>query len=129
MRRPARPPSPSVFESLLRELAQRDDADIRMAAPGQRQLRLTERRGVVTAVELRGPGGAVELTLSLAPEGVRARLHATTLEIDAVDELALRCDRFTLQAERGVRIEAPRGAIALDAGDDVIVTGERILLN
>ncbi|MBX7078375.1 MAG: hypothetical protein K1X88_04240 [Nannocystaceae bacterium] len=129
MRRRVRPPCPSVLESLLRELPPRDEARTRVAVPGQRALVLAERRGVVTALELRGPDGAVELTLEFAPEGLRARLHAATLELDAVGELALRCDRFALQAERGARIEAPRGAIELDAGDDVVVTGERILLN
>ena len=103
--------------------------------------------------------GSVRLEVLLTPSGAVLRLAGPEVAIEAEGGLALRCARFEVQAEaislgasgevslaagrgldlraghdaafsaQAVKVEARRGDLALAANDDVVLNGERVLLN
>jgi hypothetical protein len=148
-RAPARRRAPAKTPGTAgRSLALRDGGTVNLVQePGGERLR----------VEL--GGGEVQLEILLTPAGIVLRVPGARVAIEAEGELALRCTRFEVQAEtialgasgdvavkaghglelraghdaafsaQAVKVEARRGELALLAGDDVVLNGERVLLN
>jgi hypothetical protein len=131
-----------------RALALRDGGSVRLSdAPGGEAL------SVVSA------GGDVRLEVLLTPAGAVLRLAGPRVAIETDGELALRCGSFRVEAgsvalgatgdlalaagrglelraghdaglsAQAVTIEGRRGEIALQANDDLVLNGERVLLN
>jgi len=65
----------------------------------------------------------------LTADGPRLRIEGAALELVAARSVAVRCETFTVEAELEAAITVRRGDVRIDAGDDVVVTGERVLLN
>jgi len=95
-------------------------------------------------IVIRSSTGEMELAIDFGPDGPRLRLRAIDIELAAAKRLALQCESFELQVAesanlnvsgalqmRGgdIYLDAPRGELSLKANDDLIVRGERILLN
>lgn len=80
-------------------------------------------------VRIRDPQGAVELEIRITPRGPQLRIEGASLELVAARSIDLRCETLSIEAELGASITARRGDVRIDAGDDVVVTGERVLLN
>lgn len=114
---------------LLDEAAARPTSPTLALALGRRVVIEGSARGSADTVEIRGPGGEIELAITITPEGPRLRVRAATLELDATEAIRMRCEVFELAAARAVAITAARGDITLDAGDDVVIVGERVRLN
>ena len=75
----------------------------------------------VSRVTLKGPAGAVLLTIETGPDGATLCLPGRDATVRAEGTL-------TLEGE-AVRVRASRTDITMEANDDVVVRGERIRLN
>jgi hypothetical protein len=71
-------------------------------------------------LEVRSPSGEVEVKITLTAAGPVVRLRSARLELEAAEDVAVRCRRFEVQASDEVRLRA--------AGD-VHVNGEVVRLN
>ncbi len=78
---------------------------------------------------LRGRDGALEVTISIDARGTSVQVVGASLDLVATRDIEVRCASLRVQAELGVALSASRGDISLDAGDDVVIVGERVLLN
>lgn len=135
-RKPNAPPPPlsPILAELLDEFEARHDAN---PTTTTRTTTLAHGRTATwigedprpDVIEIRGPEGALELSIAIDDRGPRLQLRGVALEIVSAGAVAVRCDSFRVEATRGVSIAAPRGGIELDAADEVVVVGERILLN
>ncbi len=105
------------------------DAQPNLAVAHGRVVQLHGAEGEQSILQVRAPNGEIEITLEFTPAGTRVRLRASDLELEATSAIRVRCETFDVEAERGARIAAPKGAISLLANDDVDVKGERVLLN
>lgn len=122
-------PTDLVGEMLDDAGGRRASAPSLLLAHGRRVSTVTEGKAPASALEIRGPAGDVELRLDLTPQGPRLRVCGIRLELTATEAITMRCGVFELEAERGATIAAPRGDVTLDAGDDVVIVGERVRLN
>lgn len=105
-----------------------------------------------SALDVHAPDGRLCVRLVLAADGPRIEISGASLAVHAEREIALSCQRFTVDAAEGlalrsgadleVRAEgalrsegfsqaivARRGDVDIQANDDVAVDGERIRLN
>ena len=114
---------------LLDQAAARPTSPTLALAHGRRVVVEGSARAPADTVEIRGPGGEIELAITITPEGPRLRVRAATLELDATEAIRMRCEVFELAAARAVAITAARGDVTIDAGDDVVIVGERVRLN
>lgn len=87
-------------------------------------------------VTVRGDGGFVELELVADGAGLRARVRAVALDLEAAGTLTARCENFRVEAREAVSIrgatvavEAARGDATVTANDRVRLDGEQVLLN
>lgn len=86
----------------------------------------------------------LELEIVVGSAGPTVRIRAQSVELDAVGDVALRCDAFQVEARQGinlraggaatldahaVKIGARVGAAVIQANDDVQLLGEQVLLN
>lgn len=148
-RTPARTPAPAVGKAHRgRALALRDGGSVRLS-----------RKPDGEALKVVAPDGEVRLEVLLTPSGAVLRVAGPHVAIEAGGGLTLRCGRFEVEAEaialgasgdvtvragrglglraghdaevsaQAVQVEGRRGEIALKANDDVVVNGERVLLN
>jgi hypothetical protein len=96
-----------------------------MAAPTTLDLRhgrtlVLEPAGEDDLVEVRAESGTVEVRLRLTEDGPVLELESVKLSLRAARSLDLSAEEITLSGSADVRI---------DAGGDVVVTGETIRLN
>ena len=129
-RRPRRPAIPdpkhsATLDELLDELETRPSRPASLAAAHGRSIDTDDRE----CLRIRDRDGTIELEIRITAEGPRLSMRGAAIELSATRSVDVRCERFTVAAELGVSLAAERGDVRLDAGDDVIVTGERILLN
>ncbi len=87
-------------------------------------------------VTVRGGGGMIELELVADASGVRARVRAVSLELDAAESITARCKSLRVEAREEVSLtgdtvalEARRGDATVKANDRVRLDGEQVLLN
>ncbi|MBX9652456.1 hypothetical protein K2Y11_02435 [bacterium] len=71
------------------------------------------------SIEVRGPNGAPEVTITFTADGPCIRLGAARLEIDTPGDVSLNCDKFSVNAMSGVSLQTP---------ERVEVRGEEVLL-
>lgn len=102
--------------------------------PSGRELRVTSTpRG--EEIEVRSPGGEMELRVALTPEGPVLLLRGVRLEIDSSDAVALRCKDLDIRATGGIRLEAQtialgsRGETHLKAMGQARIDAEVLHLN
>lgn len=114
---------------MLEHAGERPSSPSLRLAHGRCASTVTEGKAPAGAIEIRGPGGEVELRVDITPQGPCLRVRGIRLELEATEAITLRCDVFELEAERGATITAARGDVTLDAGDDVVIVGERVRLN
>lgn len=131
MKRHTRPPPAqpgnhaSPIDELLDEIAASEVAPPGPALAHGRSLEVEGRE----FVRICDRDGAVELEVRVTVDGPRLVVRGAAIELVATRSLDVRCERFSVTAELGVSLTAERGDVRLDAGDDVVVTGERVLLN
>lgn len=87
-------------------------------------------------VTVRGDGGFVSLEIVADAAGLRARVRAVALELEAAETLTARCENFRVEARQAVSLrgatvalEAARGDATVTANDRVRLNGEQVLLN
>lgn len=86
----------------------------------------------------------LELEIVVTSAGPTVRVRAQALELEAVGDIAVRCDAFRVEARQAidlraggaatldahaVRVGARVGAVVVQANDDVQLLGEQVLLN
>lgn len=79
-------------------------------------------------LEIVAPDGTVELSVRLTPSGPVLRLEGVRLEVRGRESLDLSAPRVRVHADERLELGS-RGDVAIAAGDDVRVDGERIWLN
>lgn len=104
--------------------------------PSGRALQIEVDSGAQERITVRGRGGGVEISIRLTDEGPRLLVDAADLELRASGSIALRCDRFDVQARVAAAISAPDtlveatiGDLELRANDNVALEGEQIRMN
>lgn len=130
----------SELQQALRDLEAADAAEGE-AQQQSRPLR-TGRRVVVKTgpedqtVEVRAPDGSLEVEIRITDQGPVVRLSGARMEIDALDDLVMRCRRLLVEAEESADISSggkldlrAKGDLDLDAGGDFRATAETIWLN
>jgi len=87
-------------------------------------------------VTVRSGGGFIELEIKADGAGVRARVRAVSLDLEAAESITARCDHYRVEARESVSIqgatvavEALRGDATVKANDRVRLDGEQVLLN
>src|SRR3712207_3509256 len=90
-----------------------------MAESGPLRCVLPSGRGVTVrvdgrgeAIEIRSPGGEVELCIALTAQGPVLTVRGARLEIDAADTVAVNCRQFELRTAEGIVLDAD-GDLAL----------------
>ena len=88
------------------------------------------RAGEREEVQLRAPEGDVQLRIVLTPEGPVIRLSHASLEIEALDTVRTRCQRFEVDARESVQVHAGQ-ALALHSDKDMHLnaTGEIVAVS
>jgi len=71
------------------------------------------------SIEVRGPSGAPEVTITFTADGPCIRLGAARLEIDTPGNVSVNCDKFSVNAMSGIAMQSP---------ERVEVRGEEVLL-
>jgi hypothetical protein len=89
-------------------------------------------------------GGNVELKVRLTDQGPVLVFETARLEFASRHDMSVRCRNLALEAEQGitlrsgedlslsgqaVSLEGRRGEVALQANDDLVINGERVLVN
>lgn len=87
-------------------------------------------------VEIRSPGGELELRIALTESGPVLTLRGARLEIDSTDTVAVNCRRFELNTTEGVALKAAgdidlRSAaeFRLKTQGDTWIDGKMVMLN
>ena len=86
------------------ELAVEESREFDVAAGRSVSIRMG--RGSET-IEVRGPNGAPEVTITFTSEGPCIKLGAARLEIDTPGDVSVHCDKFAVNAASGVEIQTP----------------------
>jgi hypothetical protein len=81
---------------------------------------LVEPAGDDDLVEIRAASGTVEIRIRMTDDGPVLELESVRLALRAREAIDLEADQITLSGRADVRV---------DAGGDVVVTGETIRLN
>jgi hypothetical protein len=119
---PAEVPMPAVAQA-ARALPSGRSVVVRAAAGGEE-------------IEVRSPSGEVEVRIQLTETGPVVRLRGARLELEAAEDIALRCRRFalltiegtTVQSQGDVQLQA-EGQIQVRTADDLRLDGKMIYLN
>lgn len=74
-------------------------------------------------LRIAAPGGATELSVRLTPEGPVLELHGAAIELVASREVAVRCERFVVDAREDVVIAAGGDKREAIAGDHLTEVG------
>jgi len=87
-------------------------------------------------IEIHGNGGQVELRVKLTPEGPILQMESIRLSLKSSEAVSVECKTFEVRATDGVDVHSDSGMqlsgqadVRVNANGDVIVTGEKILLN
>ena len=113
------------------------------SADGTRALELRQGRTLTLAsegddelLEIRSPGGPVELRIRLTPQGPVMELDVVRLALRAAEAIDVECKEFNVTAERGVGLASDgdielrgKADVRVDADGEVRVTGDTIYLN
>jgi phage gp45-like len=83
--------------------------------------------GGAEELEVRSPAGAVEVRITLGEDGPVIHLSAARLELAAADIVAVRCRRFDVRAEAGLRLSGQEMHVQTE--DDIHLNGKVIRLN
>lgn len=101
----------------------------------ERRLELT-RAGDDQTLEIRAPGGEVELRITLTEAGPVLQLDAVKLAISARDSVEVDCGRFEVRARESVVLESEgdtelttEGETRVSSTANVVIKGEYIYLN
>ena len=93
-------------------------------------------QGSGETIEIRSSSGQAELRIRMTEEGPVLQLDGVKLEITAEESVAVRCQEFTVDAEKSVNITSRAGVRVVSAEEvnieseaDVRVKGEKIWLN
>jgi hypothetical protein len=120
----------ALLDEMLEELAGRK------AGRQQLDLEIAHGRRVEVApsaggsvLRVRRPDGAIEITIEVAATGPIVRVDAAALEVACSGNVAVDCGSLEVRAAHRIELTCERGDVRLDAGDDIVVTGERIQLN
>jgi len=96
------------------------------------------------ALTVEGRGGEVELQVRLTDRGPVLRLDAAAVELVSSGEMKMRSRSLSVETEEGISLRAGRdlevsaqaasirgrrGEVAVDANDDLVLNGARVLLN
>ena len=124
----AEPKCAELLEDLLDELERRRGQPRSIELAHGRCLELSPfDRGVVLQVRRRD--GTAEVTIEIGPTGPVVRVDAAALEVACRGDLSIDCESLAVRAKQRIDLACERGDVRIDAGDDVVVTGERIRLN
>jgi phage gp45-like len=87
-------------------------------------------------VEIRSPGGMVELRVRLTEEGPVLQLDGVKLEVKAAESVDIECQRFSVKASEKAEISSGGDLevradkeMSLESTDDLTVRGKIIHLN
>lgn len=116
-----------VLDQMLAQADARRQNERELATAHGRIVRLTE--GDPTRLEVVAPQGRVEVSIELRPDGPRVEVAAADLRVSTQGSVEMACERFEVQARSRIELHCDRGNVDIDAGDDVVVRGERIQLN
>lgn len=101
-------------------------------------------RGAALTVHAADGRPCIEIEISIGPQGPVARLRTAAVQIEASEDVDVRCRAFRVEASEDISlrsqgaVKASGGTVALDArlgsvvaraNDDVQLLGENILLN
>ena len=79
-------------------------------------------------IVLRSAGGSVDLSIRMTDQGPVLSLRGVRLEIEATEELALRCREFSVEAQSGIRL-ASGGDVQVRSAGSTFVDGDFVNLN
>ena len=91
-----------------------------LALESGREVRVRKDASGGETLEVRGPGGEVELRVALTADGPVLRLEGPRIELSATDLLKLECRRFELAATEDVSIKAG-GELTLESVEEMRV--------
>ena len=112
----------------------KDGLDVELASGRQ----IAVRTGLVPGtecIEIRSPGGELEVSILMTPEGPRLKLRALDIELQAARSLRMRCKTLDVEVEQDARLTAGgdltervggnavrevEGAARIEAGDIAI---------
>jgi hypothetical protein len=117
-----------LVDEMLDELASRGRGRSELLLPGGRRLGLCENEHS-TVIRVRRSDGHVELTIEIGIHGPVVRVDAAALEVECAGNVSIDCESLDVRARRRIELACERGDVRIDAGDDVVVIGERIRLN
>jgi hypothetical protein len=86
-------------------------------------------------LEIRDPEGEVEVCVSLTADGPVVRVRSGRLELDAVDTVAVRCQRFEVQTAESIDLGSSGPVritgeeVRVKTEDDIHLNGQVIRLN
>ncbi len=79
-------------------------------------------------IVLRSAAGLVDLSIRMTDQGPVLSLRGVRLEIEATEELAVRCREFTVEARDGIRL-ASGGEVHVRSQGQTFVDGDFVNLN
>ena len=79
-------------------------------------------------IVLRSAGGSVDLSIRMTDQGPVLSLRGVRLEIDATEELAVRCREFSVDARDGVRLTSG-GNVQVRSQGQTFIDGDFVNLN
>ncbi|MGF1578723.1 MAG: hypothetical protein ACFCD0_05105 [Gemmataceae bacterium] len=87
-------------------------------------------------LEIRSPDGELELRITLTADGPVVHLKAAKLQLEATDEVAVRCKKFSVHTTEATSLEtegdmhlSAKGEMTSHSDDDTKITGKMIYLN
>jgi len=114
--RPAEPGTALVLET-------------RLDLPSGRSIECQDAEAGGELVTIRNRDGQVELEVRLTEAGPVLRFDAAQLELRSAGTIRAVCDRFEVEAARGVGLRSVRGDVTVQASDYVRLNAELIKLN
>lgn len=92
--------------------------------------------GTSEELEIRSPEGDLELRITLTADGPVVHLKTAKLQLEATDEVAVSCKKFSLHTTEGTSLEtdgnmnlAAKGEMTTHSDEDTKITGKMIYLN
>lgn len=117
----------NVLDEMLDDANERRECVRELGTACGRTLRVREQDG--TSIDLHAPDGRLEVSIRLDADGPKVTVAAAALHIETPGAVKVDCETLELRARTGIGLHCDRGNIDIDAGDDVVVTGERVRLN
>lgn len=73
-------------------------------------------------IELKSRDGALELKITMTPDGPMIHVKGGSLAVEAADAVSVACKRFDIQASGGISLAA--GNVAIDSGGEVRIRSQ-----